>query len=576
VHLHDSVAQLRYQQATVTDVDIARDGVAERVPGPRGQQGQGHGQAEHAGQGHAGQQGHADQHGAAGPPVQPPAPGPEPVDTPWQPPAELPSHVSALRPPPNAPEPVDRRRQVAVHLAWAVPALLMLGLGLLGLSSAGLWGDELFTWGVLQLSWADFRELSTEFDTALMPYYLLMRGWIALAGDSDAALRLPSVLAAAAAAGVVGRLGTRMATPLAGLFAGLVFVAVPAMTRYAQEARPYMIAVFAAALATLALLRVTERPTLWRLAGYAAAVAFVGLAHLIALALIVAHGVWLATVRRDLLLRWAAAVAVGVLPVLPLIWYGFGQRNSIGWIANSDYRQLQVFVSSVFGTLSVAATVLALGLLGISRQARLLPYVFWATVPPAVLYVAGLMFGSVWLSRYMLFVVPAWALLAAVTLVRGPVVGAIGVIAVLAAVSIPIQKQWREPAGHNLASKQAAAIISERYQPGDVVVYGVTGPGQILATRDLVNHYVPADRRPVEPLLKRAPRTDGRIYPDICYDVSGCLKNPPRIWLVRIGSPQNPVAGLGGEYDKALRNYVVQQRWNPRGLTIALLTSNRL
>jgi mannosyltransferase len=488
----------------------------------------------------------------------------------------MPPHVSALRPPPNAPEPVDRRRQVAVHLAWAVPALAMLALGLIGLNGPGLWGDELFTWSVVTLSWEDFRELSTKFDTGLMPYYLLLRGWTALAGDSDAALRLPSVLGAAAAAGLVARLGTRIATPLTGLFAGLLFVAIPATSRYAQEARPYMIVVFAAALATLALLRVAERPSVWRLVGYAAALALLGVFHLIALALVAAHGAWLATARRDLLWRWAVAVAAGSLPVLPLIWYGFGQRGGLEWIGNSDYRQLQVFLSGLFGTLSVAATVLALALLGISRQARLLPYVCWAIVPPAALYVAGLLLGSVWLPRYMLFVLPAWVVLAAMTLMRGPVAGAVGVIALIAVVSIPTHRQWREPAGHNLGSKQAAAIIGERYQPGDVVVYGTTGPGQVLSVRDLVNHYVPADRRPAEPLLRRAPRTDGKVYPDLCHDVSACLKNPSRVWIVRVGSPQNPVAGLGGEYDKALRNYVVQQRWNPRGLTIALLTSNRL
>jgi mannosyltransferase len=175
----------------------------------------------------------------------------------------------------------------------------------------------------------------------------------------------------------------------------------------------------------------------------------------------------------------------------------------------------------------------------------------------------------------MMFVLPAWTILAALTLARSRVAAAVAVVALTVVVGLPAHRMWREPGGHGVASRQAAAIISDRYQPGDVVMYGVTGGGQVLALRDLVNHYVPADRRPSEPLLVRAPRTKGRVGPDLCRDVAACLKNPPRVWIVRLGTPQNPVTGLGPGYDAALRNYVVQERWTPKGITIALLTSNR-
>src|SRR6185503_17177742 len=113
------------------------------------------------------------------------------------------------------------------------------------------------------------------------------------AGTSDAALRLPSVLAAAGAVGVVGRLGTRLLTPLAGLLAGLLLAVVPAMSRYAQEARPYTMAMLAVALSALALLRATEKPSAWRFVAYGAAVALVGVMHLVALSIVLAHGAWI-------------------------------------------------------------------------------------------------------------------------------------------------------------------------------------------------------------------------------------------------------------------------------------------
>jgi mannosyltransferase len=521
-------------------VDIARDGVAERTAGQRDGR---------------------------------------TLDTTEEEPAAVPPHVSALRPPPEAvgpaPEPVDRRRLVAVHLAWAIPALTMLALGLYRVSDPSLWGDELQTWGMTQLSWPDFRALSTEFDTALMPYYLLMRGWTAIVGTSDAALRLPSVLAAVGAVALVARIGTRLATPLTGLMAGLLMAVVPAMSRYAQEARPYALTIFLAVLATVLFLQILDRPNVWRLVAYAVTVAFLGLFHFFALALLLAHGAWLLLMRRDLVLRWGIAAMIGGLPAIPVVWYGMGQRGAVAWIAHSTVSTPVSFFGGLFGAMSVTSAVAALAVLSFSRQPKVLLLARWGVLPLAALYVAGLIFGSVWLARYMLFVTPAWVLLAALTLVRFRIAAAAAAIVVVGLVGVPVQRDWRDDAGHGLAAKEAARIIADRYEPGDVVVFGANGPGQIQSTRDLVNHYVPADRRPPEPLLVRAARTKGKMYPDLCSSVSGCLKNPPRIWIVRLGSPANPVRDVGPGYDGALRNYVVQQRWNPRGLTIALLTSNR-
>ena len=494
-------------------------------------------------------------------------------------PAGMPPHVSALRAAPEgvglAPEPVDRRRQVVVHSAWAIPALVMLGLGLYGLTGAALWGDELLTWGITEINWSEFQALSTRFVTPMMPYYLLMRGWTELAGTSDAALRLPSVLAAAGAVGVVGRLGTRLLTPLAGLLAGLLLAVVPAMSRYAQEARPYTMAMLAVALSALALLRATEKPSAWRFVAYGAAVALVGVMHLVALSIVLAHGAWIVATRRDLLLKWAIAAAVACLPTVPLAWYGMQQRDAVAWIANSPASQPLAFFGGLFGPLSVMTVVAGVALLSLTTRAKPLMAILWATVPLVAVYLAGLQLGSVWLPRYMMFVIPAWVLLAAITMVRSSIASAVAVLALVALVGLPSQRDARMEAGHGLAARQAAKIISDGYQPGDAIVYGTTGGGLLTTPRDLVDHYVPADRRPNEPLLFRPPRYKGQALPILCRDVAGCLKNPPRIWIVRLGSPANPVNNVGPGYDVVLRNYVVQQRWNPKGLTIALLTSNR-
>jgi len=332
---------------------------------------------------------------------------------------------------------------------------------------------------------------------------------------------------------------------------------------------------FAVALAVLALVRYTERPTVWRLVGYGAVVALIAVLHFIALAVVLAHGAWLAVTRRDLLLRWGIAAVVGCLPAVPLVWYGIDQRDAVKWIAKSPATLPQAFFSGLFGALSVMAIVAGLALLSLSPRVKPLLLVLWGAVPLATVYLAGLQLGSVWLPRYLMFVIPAWVLLAAMTIVRSTIVGAVAVLALVVVLSVPAHRDMRTEGGHGLAARQAATIISDGYQPGDAIVYGAQGSGLLTTTRDLVDHYVPADRRPREPLLFRPPRTRGQAGPIMCRDVAGCLKNPARIWIVRLGTPPNPIVGVGPGYDSVLRNYVVQQRWNPKGLTIALLTSNR-
>ena len=101
----------------------------------------------------------------------------------------------------------------------------------------------------------------------------------------------------------------------------------------------------------------------------------------------------------------------------------------------------------------------------------------------------------------------------------------------------------------------------------DVVVHGTGTRGEDRVSRDLVDRYVPADRRPVDILLARPLRTDGLR----ATECTGCLGAPPRIWVVRSGERTDPLGGLDDAKREALRTYRVQQVWQLTGLTLALL-----
>src|ERR1700753_2732415 len=119
-------------------------------------------------------------------------------------------------------------------------------------------------------------------DAVLGLYYFGLHLWMAVFGDSATAMRVPSVIAMAAAAGVVGLIGRRLAGNVAAIPRGLVFALIASVSGYAQEARPYAFATLFAALATLMFLRAMERPKWSRWALYTIVLAAAGASNPIA------------------------------------------------------------------------------------------------------------------------------------------------------------------------------------------------------------------------------------------------------------------------------------------------------
>ena len=124
-------------------------------------------------------------------------------------------------------------------------------LGLFEVGGPQLWRDELASWSAANRSLPQLWAMLHNIDAVLGIYYFGLHLWMAVFGDSATAMRLPSVIAMAAAATVVALIGRRLGGGVAGVVSGLVFALIPSVSRYAQEARPYAFATFFAALATL-------------------------------------------------------------------------------------------------------------------------------------------------------------------------------------------------------------------------------------------------------------------------------------------------------------------------------------
>lgn len=155
---------------------------------------------------------------------------------------------------------------------FLVPALFVVALllRLFRLDAQSLWLDEGSTWQTIQQPWGVLlRELFSP-DAAYPLYHLLLKAWVAPAGDSAWALRFPSALAGAGAVValyVAGRELFRPPPEHAGqargdprpLVAALLLLAAPFALWYAQEAKTYSLLLLVATLLLWSLLRALRR-----------------------------------------------------------------------------------------------------------------------------------------------------------------------------------------------------------------------------------------------------------------------------------------------------------------------------
>jgi len=341
-------------------------------------------------------------------------------------------------------------------------------------------------------------------------------------GTAELVTRLPSAVAMAVTAIAVAGIGRRLISRRAGLLAGLVFAALPEVSRYGQEARSYATVSALAAVASYLLVRVLNeagpgtgespapggadgpgRPPERRrwLIGYGAAVAVLGVVNIFGLVIIPAHGltVLLASRRaraagpgsggvpgarasgRGLRRGWLTAIAAAVAVASPVLVYAWQQQGAQEWLkppSLSMLAKLPNLIGSPFlaGALLLViiggvATSRAAGRTAADWPARLpalcLP---WLLMPPAILILLSFIH-PVYTLRYVLYCLPAVAVLAGAGLAALGWRTGLVALAVVVGIAVPGQLNARRPAAHGDNIRQADRIIAENRRPGDAVLY---------------------------------------------------------------------------------------------------------
>jgi mannosyltransferase len=379
---------------------------------------------------------------------------------------------------------------------WAplLPAALTLAVMLWQIQVPSFWRDEAATLSATGRSFPDMVRLLGHQDAVHGAYYALMWVVIRLGGPGELAVRLPSALAMAAAAGMVAVLGRRLVSARAGLAAGLVFAVLPPVSWFGQDARPFAMETALACVASYLFVRVLQAGPPGRrrwLAGYTAGLVLLGLANLFGLLLIAAHAVTFAAWRRHggrpRLRDWLIAVTGAVLVMLPFGLLDWTERRQIAWLQLAG-PPAPVTLERLLGSIPLAPAIMlillcAIAVSALGGRARFraqwpaglaalcLP---WLILPPAILMAVSQL-QPVYTFRYIVFCIPAAALLTGTALAALSRTAAAAALLLIVLVGLPAQLPERGPTGHGDGLRQLDQILLARQRPGDVLVYPGNG-----------------------------------------------------------------------------------------------------
>jgi mannosyltransferase len=250
------------------------------------------------------------------------------------------------------------------------------------------------------------------------------------------------------------------------------------VSEYTELARSYTLVMALGVLVSHLYLTALTGGRRRDLAAYAAGLVLLGTAHLFALLILLPHAALLYGRDRALVRRWAVAVAAALLAEVPLIRLAAGQSKAIGWVRPPNLTDLGDLVAGLTGsgwTALPVVVLVALGLIGGGAAGARRYLAAWAFLPPLALVIASYA-EPVYVFRYLLFCVPAWALLTAFGLDRLAAsrwnllpLAAAG--ALLVGLSIPQQLSIRREDSRQDDLRRLAHIIAAHRAPGDAVAY---------------------------------------------------------------------------------------------------------
>jgi len=380
---------------------------------------------------------------------------------------------------------------------WAL--VLLTGLAFVvrvhGLAFQSLWRDEIDS---LRFASQPFARLLASLATSGHNgplYYLFLRPWLDVSGQSEFSLRFFSVIMGVLAVPLVYRLGLHIVPrwPAVGLIASLLAATSPYLVWYSQEARMYAAVVCIVLVSMRRFLVAVERGGWQRWLGYVMVTGTAFYVHLVTVLIVPAQiGFFLVLRgrRKQGAHKWfCSSLAVLCVPYLPLLAWQLPLllRPAAPGYALVPLSQMLASLMTSYGggvlersavwtlapllSLLAAATILALP----DRQiGPISAAAIWLLVPVLGFFLLTLLY-PLFTARYLIFVLPALLLLMAMGILavgrRSTWLAGLLLVALLATNVSALWLQARTPVKADYRS--ATQYVVSRMVPEDKVLFQI-------------------------------------------------------------------------------------------------------
>ncbi|WP_428246380.1 glycosyltransferase family 39 protein [Ferrovibrio sp.] len=260
----------------------------------------------------------------------------------------------------------DRRLK---HLLLAVFLAVAALLRFHGITDNDMWADELFSW---QQATSSFAALIEQLGGDIHPplYFLLLKLFVAVFGDSLFSLRLFSVIPSVLTVGLLFNLAWQRTNPATAVLAASIILFSPASIYYAHQVRSYALCEMTTILVLTSLLHYLESRRGHHLLIFLLLCTGLNYLHFIGpffLAGIGALALWLRLVGRiDNRQFWSvfAVLAISGAALVPWLWFLLGRSHMVAAQANvytglnGVIEAIKVFVKLLGGFFPVLPALL--------------------------------------------------------------------------------------------------------------------------------------------------------------------------------------------------------------------------
>lgn len=436
---------------------------------------------------------------------------------------------------------------------WGIILLSFL-VRVISLNFQSLWRDEV---DVLRFAMQPLPELLRNFTLAEHNgpfYYVLMRGWLHLAGTSEFALRFIALLCGVLNIPLIWRIAHSFIERRAALLATLLAAISPYLVWYAQDAKMYAVFTMLILLALWCAERALQSGQGVWWGGFVLAASLSLYVHLLAVLMLPLYALMLLIWpfvphgrRRGLIVL--ASLTLPYLPLalwqLPLLLQPHPTGHTFVPLPEMFALLFALHTRGValVGDWPVSTAFLFAVLVGIfapslqkevwtgdatrlrdasSWWARLF-LALWAFLPAVLLFAVTLRL-PLFQPRYLIFTLPPFLMLTArgiwaLTRLARPMALALSAV-VITFSGLGLWVQSTRPLKSDF--RAAAAFVAQRYQPGEPIMF------QVPYVRYIFDYYFPQ----AHPTLEGPWTNDGRSTESVAQQISEATQEYTTLWLV--------------------------------------------